>query len=333
MRHIRALDGVRGIAILLVLAFHTQGVGRLAEFGWSGVDLFFVLSGFLITGILVDSANEPRRAKRFYIRRALRILPLSYGAIIVALVASPRLAAQQGWLWTYTANIPMGLEGAQSADSIPLLSHFWSLAIEEQFYLIWPFVVWHTSRRTAIRIAWVVIVVALACRVTLFAAGAPWATRYFLTPCRLDALAVGSLVALWPRDRVEQRMRWAGLAAGLVIAAIIVHERGFPNSPGLVDTIGYSAVAWFFGWLVTVAALQPARLLQSAPLVIAGRYSYGLYVIHPLVAAAIVAQWPSLAGGLRCGALMWIGSWALALVSYHGYERWFLRLKERPWAS
>ena len=340
-RHVPALDGVRGIAILMVLAFHTPGTIAWTRFGWAGVDLFFVLSGFLITGVLLDGAAAPHRARTFYVRRALRILPLYYVAILVALFVMPRiapslegdahrLAAHQLWLWTYTANWPIGLQGSDPVAPLPFLVHFWSLAIEEQFYLVWPLVIWLASPRTAIRVAWGVIIGALACRLALLAFGAPISTRYFLTPCRLDGLAVGALIALWQRESVdvERRMRRAGLVACLVLVVLIIRERPFPYESNLVATVGFSALAWAFGWLVSVAALRPSRVLSAKPLVAAGRYSYGLYVIHPLVITASAARWPVLADNLKGGLVMWVASIALAWLSYNGFERRFLQLKD-----
>lgn len=335
---------MRGIAIVMVLAFHTPGAIRWTRFGWAGVDLFFVLSGFLITGVLLDGAAQRHRARTFYIRRALRILPLYYVAIIAALVVVPafspsldadarRLAAHQAWLWTYTANWPIGLQGSDPLAPLPFVIHFWSLAIEEQFYLLWPLVVWYASRQTAVRVAWIVIVGAFLCRVALLALGAPVSTRYFLTPCRLDALAVGALVALWLRapdaDRVARRMRNAGLLACLVLVGVIARNPQFPYESNLVNTVGFSALAWAFGWLITVAALRPIPSLRVTPLVTAGKYSYGLYVIHPLVLTSSAARWPALSDNLRGGAVMWVVSAALAWLSYNGFERRFLRLKDR----
>jgi peptidoglycan/LPS O-acetylase OafA/YrhL len=346
-QHTPELDGVRGIGILMVLAFHTPGANNWTRFGWAGVDLFFVLSGFLITGVLLDGAGRRNRARTFYIRRALRILPLYYVALVVALSVVPlfsrslegdahRLAAHQLWLWTYTANWPIGLQGSDPVAPLPFLVHFWSLAIEEQFYLVWPLVVWFAPRQTATRVAWGVIIGAFACRVALLAFGAPISTRYFLTPCRLDSLAVGALIALWLRAPgenttvdVTRRMRNAGLGACLVLVVLIVRERPFPYESDLVATVGFSALAWAFGWLVTIAVLRPSRLLRTPALVTAGKYSYGLYVIHPLVITATAARWQALSGTLKGGAVMWIASIALAWSSYNGFEKRFLRLKDR----
>ena len=345
--HRPELDGIRGIAILLVMAYHTPGrIEPWTKFGWAGVDLFFVLSGFLITGILLDTADNPDRARRFYVRRALRILPLSYAAILLVPIVfaldpllrddAHRLAAHSWWLWTYTVNWPLGFLPEGAKDPLPFLDHFWSLAIEEQFYLLWPLVVWHTSRKTAIRVAVVVICGAFVCRVVFRLMHAPWSSSYFLTPSRLDPLGVGALVALWLREpgpeddlrsRVDRRMQWAGLSAVIVLAIVGMYERTLSGHDSKITLFGYSAVAWLFGWLVTRGALWPSRVLRSPVLVAAGKYSYGLYVIHPLVLDVFT---PRLGRDSDlAGVAMWVISIPLAWLSYHGFEQWFLRLKDR----
>src|SRR6266516_878844 len=167
--HILALDGLRGVAILLVVACHfvsnlkisAEGPAwiavALAQAGWSGVDLFFVLSGFLITGILVDAKGSPSYFKAFYVRRALRILPAYYGFLLVIFVLLPglhlgagsnyMLARQhQGWYWLHLTNVMMALGEAGRGQYPSTL--FWSLAVEEQFYFIWPAIVALCSVRT-----------------------------------------------------------------------------------------------------------------------------------------------------------------------------------------
>src|SRR3954447_8838430 len=134
-----SLDGLRGLAVLLVMASHFLA-GSLASIGWVGVDLFFVLSGYLITSVL----RESRGLGRFYCRRAFRILPLYYLAVLVAVLASPTVRTTQAWYWLHGAHWLFALRpGAYVGGTF----HFWSLGIEEQFYLAWPLVVWAAGRR------------------------------------------------------------------------------------------------------------------------------------------------------------------------------------------
>jgi peptidoglycan/LPS O-acetylase OafA/YrhL len=155
-RRLPALDELRAVAVLMVFAFHSYVLvenplapapawyGALFRSLWSGVDLFFVLSGFLISGILLDTREQPGMLKTFYLRRTLRIFPLYYATLLLWFVLlrplwSPSgqfqaMEAAQGWFWSYSFNIRAALYGP-----IPsFFDHFWSLAVEEQFYLIWP---------------------------------------------------------------------------------------------------------------------------------------------------------------------------------------------------
>jgi peptidoglycan/LPS O-acetylase OafA/YrhL len=344
-RHVPSLDGVRGLAIVLVLAFHAWP-SQWTSFGWMGVDLFFVLSGFLITGILADGRDTAHRARTFYIRRILRIMPLYYAVLILMFMVLPlvyrptdlvyaQLSHDQVWYWTYTSNWLLGL---QIPPHFNYMNHFWSLAVEEQFYLVWPLVVWHTSRKTALRIALCAIAGALLCRIVLAGAGVWWLATYFITPCRLDALGVGSVIALAlraPGDpavtarRVGDRMVRAAIGVtALVVVALAIGDRGFAAKVRLPVTVNLTAVAWIFGLLVTIAATRQPRVLGWGPLRTAGKYSYGLYVIHPFVFAFLTAYWPS-SGVFTRGVGVVAVSATLAWLSYQGFEKRFLQLKNK----
>ncbi|MGA2216294.1 MAG: acyltransferase, partial [Bryobacteraceae bacterium] len=212
-RRLLALDGIRGLAVLLVLQFHwAEGLTRmnpvestsyfLLRAGWLGVDLFFVLSGFLITGILSDSKNGFHYFRNFYMRRVLRIFPAYYGFLIVAEFVVPgllRLAHHKpiwqtsgyGWYWLYISNIGAAL-GHQDAEGF---GHFWSLAVEEQFYFFWPLLVYFLSRRAAKRASVACIFAALTLRTCMVLIGHSHPAAAVLMPCRLDALAIGAWLA------------------------------------------------------------------------------------------------------------------------------------------
>ena len=231
--HWPALDGLRGTAILAVLVCHyasllprTPAVGLL-EIGWAGVDLFFVLSGFLITGILLDARGTPNYFRNFYARRALRIFPLYYGFLVVTLLVSlvVRLApgashegirhlwAAQPSLWTYTVNYWIPTQTGWNPWSemvIPL----WSLSVEEQFYLVWPLVVCRLSERGLVRLCVGIVAGALLLRLSLTAAGVDWSWLYFVTPARADSLAAGALLALLAAPSGRIRPARAGRAVG-----------------------------------------------------------------------------------------------------------------------
>jgi peptidoglycan/LPS O-acetylase OafA/YrhL len=218
--YIPALDGIRGIAIMLVMIYHSllfTGIStadvsdkiyyKIVNSYWLGVDIFFVLSGFLITGLLYDTRENRRFFSTFYARRSLRIFPVYYAVLFVLFwirpffAASPQLARistlHQLWYWGYAANLLIAMKG-WSPFSLGLLDHLWTLAVEEQFYLFWPLIVFFFRQRTLIIISAVGIIASLGLRIALVCTG-NIVPAYVLTFSRMDTLAVGALVALVAR--------------------------------------------------------------------------------------------------------------------------------------
>src|SRR5713226_2623392 len=243
LARVAELDGIRGIAILLVLASHF-GVpacppGILWDtlgFGWVGVDLFFVLSGFLITGILLDSKGRTDYFQRFYLRRVFRILPIYYAFVIlffhiVPLIAhvTGRLATfeygrgDEAWYWIYLFN------WRDTVLQNTHLRHLWSLAIEEQFYIVWPLVVYLVPTRA---LKYVCVALAVLSPALRIAAAHEGIVKYFLyrtTPFRLEGLALGALLALAARDlmlhrRVTKLIPWAWLAGATVMVGVVMRS-------------------------------------------------------------------------------------------------------------
>jgi peptidoglycan/LPS O-acetylase OafA/YrhL len=364
--HIPALDGIRGIAITLVLVnnlypgYPDGFVDRLfyiaSNAGWVGVDLFFVLSGFLITGILWDTKHREHYFKNFYARRFLRIFPLYYGFLVVWSLFAPRLFPDpariqswhdsQLWYWTYLANVRIALHGPGLLEP----GSFWSLAVEEQFYLFWPLIVLYADRRRLVKICGTMILAAFAVRL-----GCRWldASRqmgeavYVLTPARMDALAVGALLAILARSRdgLRRLTRWAKPvfpAALLSLAIMFIVRKGLIANDVVVQTAGYSLVALAAGaGLILAVAAQPgtrvAAFVTHPALVAMGRYSYGIYVWH--VVSRLSWLWPFvqrppkvLGYEFPAAIAIWFCLSAvavlIAVVSWHGYERAFLKLKE-----
>jgi peptidoglycan/LPS O-acetylase OafA/YrhL len=358
------LDGVRGIAILMVLGVHFIGdspafgraIVKVANYGIWGVDLFFVLSGFLITGLLYDSKGSAHYFRNFYIRRTLRIFPLYYGVLALLFIVLPVLpmpypaglaesARHQGWLWLYASNIYLAIHRAWA---LPYVGHFWSLAVEEQFYLIWPVVILAFSRRSLLRICIVVTVLALVLRSFLGLAGAGILPPLVLTPCRFDALCVGGFVALAVRsvglERVARAGRlWLGpLICMVLLVSAWIAMRGTLSEVGL--PIRGTLIALVFGALLAVSLAAPAdsrwsRLLRNRVLCFLGTRSYGLYVFHGIVAygmgehpAAVKALSARIGSGpaMVVAAVLGVGvSILVAAASYEVFEKHFLRLKSR----
>jgi peptidoglycan/LPS O-acetylase OafA/YrhL len=342
--HMPALDGLRGIAILLVLA-HTfdviqtrNGTGHdldlVLDTGWIGVQLFFVLSGFLITGILLDTRHKPHYFRTFWIRRALRIFPLYFGVLLVATAAG----AGSIYLWTYTSNFAAPLGHAE-----PTFPHFWSLAVEEQFYLVWPLVVWLAGRRGVVVLSFVLTAGAIASRIYV-RSHVGFEATYQFTPCRMDALAVGAGIAALIRSdslrRFVANSRASALGAtGFVILLVAIVIGHVARTSPRMQIDGYTLLALGFAVLL-VGALPPhgtpARILSWAPLRRIGTYSYGMYVFHaplhilvglPLLERMQWKQGSAFAAAYMIGATL--VTFGLAAVSYHLFERRFLALKQR----
>ncbi len=360
---LRGLDGLRGAAVLSVVAFHTlrikedHGVlgvlwASVQESTWAGVDLFFVLSGFLITGILLDSRDTHRYFINFYARRILRIFPLYYAVLIVALLILPallgmgrlpalysRLLENQVWLWTYLANFLQ----AREAHTLPGFGHFWSLAVEEQFYWFWPLAIFFTSRRILLKACLAVCFLLPAVRLVLLLHGfSPWALRQ-CTFTRFDTLLFGALAALIVRDPVLIRICRVVLPIAACVALIgllsIELRSGFIPYEGAETMVwGYSAFGIIFGTIIFRVAMQGPEfrgLLSAATLGWFGKYSYGIYIFHWPIAQAVqgladraLVSFHSefLTAFFRFVCVLAISS-AAAWLSWHFFEVHFLRLK------
>jgi peptidoglycan/LPS O-acetylase OafA/YrhL len=323
--------------------------------GWVGVDLFFVLSGFLITGILYDTKHGSAYLRRFYARRVLRIFPLYYASLVLMLGVLPLVpafgtalagvGADGEWYWLYLVNVRIAFEGWPKPA---LLGHFWSLAVEEQFYLVWPFVVLAFGRRALVRLCAAVMLGSLLLRVLLHAGDLATAA-YVLTPARMDALAAGALVALIARGpgglaAVAPASRIVGWACAAGVLGLVAFLGGLPAEHLVVGTVGYSLLALLAGALLVSVVRAPAgsRLaaaFTAAPLTFLGRYSYALYVLHhPLILLrpegwSIDTLAQHVGGWLPAAGLYALAFILLcippALVSWHLIEKHFLRLKSR----
>ena len=351
---IPALDGLRGVAILLVLVMHAgfpgiaidsavsapllHGYLWVALLGWCGVDVFFVLSGFLITGILVRAKGSPHYFRDFYARRALRIFPLYYAAWALLFVVLPRPAvAAPDEAWTSLLYLQNWLYGIRGTFSDPARTITWSLAIEEQFYLLWPALVWWTSPRGLRRLCVATIVGAIALRAGLLLGG--FEHVYFLTPCRLDALAAGALLAVVPLPSLR-----FGQVATLVGAAGLAGVAAYAGSPLTVRSASMQGLGLVASLLLAVGLLVlvrgdglVARAMRWRWLSMFGRYSYCIYLTHVLVIEVVGRWWLETAGGwAREWPLTWVlaltvvsiaASLAVGFASWHLFEKWFLQLK------
>ncbi|MEP7126171.1 MAG: acyltransferase [Byssovorax sp.] len=379
--HFPALDGVRGLAIVLVMFLHLwtmRSVGTvdrvaflITNLGWFGVDLFFALSGYLITGILLDARGADHYFRNFYLRRVLRIFPLYYAVLIGSLYVLPRvlpavkaarfgtIAGDEIYYWTYLSNFAMARVGGTRHG---VLDVTWSLAIEEQFYLVWPAVVFLCSRRALVRIAGALAATSLALRLGLHLLSSYNAySIYVLTPCHLDSLVVGAILAVWAREpgglaRFQSRARVAFFVTLPVVILLPIAEETFgpPNHIALgmsaiFNVVGFTLLAVLFGGLlILVVSAEPGsrlhRVFTSSFLGTFGKYSYGIYLVHLPIRALFRDRIYGPAGpGPRFHFLTMFGSElpgqlifyvlasaaavGVAWLSYHLYEKQFLKLK------
>jgi peptidoglycan/LPS O-acetylase OafA/YrhL len=306
--HVAALDGVRGLAILVVIVFHAlldfvgegafeRAMAQVIGAGWVGVDLFFVLSGLLITQILLRTRGTEGYYRRFITRRALRILPLYIFFLVLIVYTLPLvypphmelvrgIRREPGWLWTLTSNY---MFARNAGDEAFHYGHLWSVAVEEQFYLIWPLFVAALAphRLRSVIIAGVAIAPIL--RALAWHWGIEPHAIYVLTGLRYDGLVLGALIALTIRTHGPARTlalaRIGGVGGALVIALVILRQNALNSAHRAVFTIGFTAIALVCAWLVAEASqAEPrrrlARLLSSRFLTTFGKYSYSLYLFH-----------------------------------------------------
>jgi peptidoglycan/LPS O-acetylase OafA/YrhL len=359
--HIASLDGVRGLAISLVLMEHLlwanpdtgyrvlDFVSKIRSSGWVGVDLFFALSGFLITGILFDTLHSKHYFKNFYARRMLRIFPLYYAVLLILFVALHPRSFEQARpfvrLVFYLQNTPVWWSPLMPAATIGLTNHLWSLAVEEQFYLVWPVIIFFVrDRRWLLWVALLLASVAPITRAILLAQGGSFGSTYTLTFCRADSLLCGAWLALVMRgDSQSKVLRFAAPVFAVSFAgclAIAWTGGGFDwlVSPA-INLYGYSVIAIASTAFIAMS-LKPRSLLAKAMnngiLRSLGKYSYGIYILHHIVSlCAEVTILSFLRTRLESRVLYHLLSamivlsvtLLLAWLSYNFYERRFLQLK------
>jgi peptidoglycan/LPS O-acetylase OafA/YrhL len=371
--HSLELDGVRGLAIVMVTLYRvlkelpstdtvlyawTKSIGGLGE---KGVDLFFVLSGFLITGILLRTRSKSNYFSNFLARRAIRIFPLYFVSLALCLVLIPRVlppsaipsswdlpASHQLYLWTYTSNLWMSWTNSWCFGP---LDHFWSLAVEEHFYFVWPAIVFLLSPKWIARLCIGTIVGVGLVRIGASTLPGCEVAVSVLTFFRCDGLCVGALLATLMHShqtspnpqglgRLSQpRVWWLAVAAtlgiGLIACLITMSGKRFYTLPS-------SLFPCFWGLSLALLLLSKptaiaARIARTSVLRWFGRYSYGMYVFQlPLLTLVPFAVAKSWGGSYGLPYLIYaVASVAaicgLAFASFHLMEKHFLSC--RKWFS
>ncbi len=361
--HVPSLDGLRGLAILLVIPHNLRllvephdALSHWLTFwfdrGWVGVQLFFVLSGFLITRILLRSRQSEGYFKAFFMRRTLRIWPLYYGSLALVLWVLPALGVamrRDPQLDIYLLSFLSNYVHPFHPGAI-VMPHFWSLAVEEQFYLVWPIVVWFCAARQLAWVSLALIALTPLVRFALLHAGMSTDVIYEWTPCRMDALAFGAMAAAMLEQQavlnaMKRHPRWWtwGPWGLLILGAMATHAYEFISE--MQHVLGYTALAMACAALLMRSVLadehgvgKPMNWARWAWLARVGRYSFAMYVWHvPLnmfVWAPLAERWgwtqhPGFGLQLAYALSGLLVSYVLGVLSYELLEKHFLALKAR----
>lgn len=367
---IRELDGLRGVAIGMVLIYHyfyltwvtrpgslPAYIQACARLSWSGVDLFFVLSGFLIGGILLDARASTNYFKVFYTRRFFRIVPI-YAALLlilpVLLTALQRLDTKSFvWLtaeplpwytyWTFTQNFWMVRAVSLGANSLGMT---WSLAIEEQFYLTLPLLVRALSGRWLTRCVLAGVCTAPVLRIILLVIWPQnWTSRFVLMPCRADALLLGVLAAILLRDaRWRAWIQRNGFGLALLISALLfglgfLTLRSAHVAARLMQSVGYTWLALFYVSVLVFALTKPesilSRVLRAKWMGWLGAIAYGTYLLHqPILGMLFGSIWghdPLIIGGhtLLTVVMALVVTFVIARLSWRYFEQPLIRTGHR----
>ena len=296
--YLAQLDGLRFIAVTLVMIDHWLGEANPLPLGYFGVNLFFVLSGFLITRILIDSKQRDTELGRghghslrvFFIRRNLRIWPVYYLTIgLLALFDFQSVRMAFWWFVTYTTNIWIVL----NQTWLGATDHLWSLAVEEQYYIFFPFLLLFTPERYFLRMLWSLVVASVLLRVILFVTNAPWMAQFVLMPTCLDAFGMGGLLAwliIYRRDLFDKLLSSNALLIGSFLAyAIHLYflKTVEPSRNVFTDVTDRLVTSVFCMAIIGRAVLgfgQPVKwLLENEIAKYLGQISYGLYLFHNIV--------------------------------------------------
>lgn len=329
--HIPQLDGLRALAAILVLIQHSahdfpgvRAFDFVDQYGMAGIQLFFVLSGFLITGILLDSKDSPKYFTNFFARRGLRIYPLYYlslaGIMIVAAYGG-RFSGVDWWIYIlYLSNLFVSAGRPPAA-----LGTMWSLAVEEQFYLVWPFFVRKMSIKTIERVAIFTIAVVMMLRFT------GW-LNFHNTILQIDALAAGALIAC-RKEQLYRVRRWA-IPLALTFPLGYAFEHGLLNEFARAAQV-LSAAAILIVLLTAGSASAVVRVFSNPVARYIGKVSYGVYVLHSHVFNYFRST--ALHDRIARGNSFWLSSLcllieyavvlAVASLSFYAFERPFLQLK------
>ncbi|WP_312078087.1 acyltransferase [Chryseobacterium sp.] len=343
-KHYNQLDGVRGIAVLMVMVFHFFQtyepsndflllIKKISLFGKTGVSLFFVLSGFLITRILVDNKRQDFYFRNFYFRRALRIFPLYYFFLLVYYFIIPIISntsisdfSQQIYHFTFLQNFASTFNWESFGPS-----HYWSLSVEEHFYLFWPFVIYFFSFD---KIKWIILLLVVISFITRFILITNNFEESQFTVARFDELAMGAMLSILEKEKILTLNNKKYFISLLIISALPLIYISFKNGDySIVEkSIRHFILAIFYGTLVGIAIISSSenflyKILTYKMLRYTGKISFGLYVYHPICFVLVFTFLP-----INEILLIFVASFILAylisMLSFNLFEKRFTDLKK-----
>lgn len=343
LKHYNELDGIRAVAVIMVMFYHFFKdvivqhdilllIQKLSLFGKTGVSLFFVLSGFLITRILVNTKQNDSYFKSFYIKRILRIFPLYYFFLVVYYFVVPYFLnhsfagfSQQIWYWTFMQNFALTFDW-NSVGPI----HYWSLSVEEHFYLFWPLVIYYCSVKN---IKWAILSLCAISFLARFLLIENHIEESLFTFARFDELAVGSFLAILELQNklVNQNLRKFVSVFVIFLIPLIYISSNNGNYSLLESCARYLVLAMVYGSFIAITiVIEPENFLKKAldntALKSIGKISFGLYVYHPICFDVVINYFK-----ITNLAFTFVLSFGLAylvsILSYHLLEKQFLKLK------
>lgn len=341
LNYYKELDGVRAVAALLVMLLHffngntgNSFIALLCKkvflIGEVGVTLFFVLSGFLITRILLVSKHEKNYFSYFYIRRTLRIFPLYYLFLIIYYLLMPFLIPINSdggiYYWFYLQDLAITFQWITNG---PI--YFWSLAVEEHFYLFWPLIIWYFKNKQIVFIVFAILLLAFFVRLwLLFIHKEP----FYFTFSRIDELSIGALLAIQEAEKkwtIKSKNKFLLIFVCITIPFIVLFTKFSGLANPVIQVVKFIFMAFasygLIGYIINANKDNLLKkILKSKPFLFTGKISYGLYVYHSLCFTIMDKYFPINSLGLRF-LISFSFCFIIASLSYYLFERFFLKLK------
>jgi peptidoglycan/LPS O-acetylase OafA/YrhL len=310
-KHIPVLDGIRAFAILLVCLAHFFAVDenylynsnailgsvifKISRIGLRGVELFFLLSGFLITNILLESKKSSRYFTTFYARRFLRIFPLYYFVLTICFIILPQITSldlnanrviqNQVWLWTYTSNLPsLSASFWNGGSNFPGFGHFWSLCVEEHFYVFWPFLIYFSNEKWLPRLMWSVVLISVFSILFVYLSNNMFPILSWTTIRCMGVLSLGGLIAYYKKNTIiYEKIITVSNKTIIPFGILFLIVSFIPRRYELQEILVYFTAVIFFSELIIVSFEGnrfASMIFNHKPLFFIGKISYGIYVYH-----------------------------------------------------